>query len=160
MSRAGIKIWMTDPSPELVAAFASIARTRMHDVPICNACLQVEALGFQQRPDGHWAGAMITPWAINLLCLPGDAATWPALAACAKHDWHFPSGDYQFTVAEEASLGHYHLCSLFSPALEFDSQEAARLTALAAAHALFAEPLAEPPTARASSRRAFLGLRR
>ncbi len=160
MAGHGMKLWTTDPSPELVAAFDAIARTRMHDVPICNRKLQVEAVGFQRRPDGHWAGAMITPWAINLLCLPGDAATWPALAACSKHDWHFPSGDYEFTVAEEARLGHYHLCSLFSPAREFANHEAARLTALAAAHALFADPLAEPPAARASSRRAFLGLGR
>ena len=155
-----VRIWTTDPSPELVAAFAVIARTRMHDVPICNACLQVEAVGFQRRPDGHWAGAMITPWAINLLCLPGQLEGWPALPACAKHDWHFPSGDYEFTVAGEDSIGLYHLCSLFSPALEFDSHEAARLTALAAVHALFADPLAEPPAARATSRRAFLGLGR
>jgi [NiFe] hydrogenase assembly HybE family chaperone len=155
-----VRVWTTDPSPELVAAFATIARTRMNDVPICNPNLQVEAVGFQRRPDGHWAGAMITPWAINLLCLPGQAEDWPALAVCAKHDWHFPSGDYEFTVAEEDSIGIYHLCSLFSPALEFESHEAARLTALAAAHALFADPLAEPPPAKATSRRAFLGLGR
>ena len=155
-----MKLWMTDPSPELVAAFDIIARTRMHDVPICNSQLHVEAIGFQRRPDGHWAGAMITPWAINLLCLPGQAEGWPALAACSKHDWHFPSGDYEFTVAEEDSLGIYHLCSLFSPALEFESHEVARLTALAAAHALFADPLAEPPVVKATSRRAFLGFGR
>lgn len=155
-----MRVWPTDPSSELVAAFAAIARTRMCDVPICNARLQVEAVAFQQRQDGHWGGAMITPWALNLLCLPGDAATWPTLAAGSKHDWQFPSGDYEFTVAEEARLGPYHLCSLFSPALEFDSHEAARLTALAAVRALFAPPLPEPVAARTASRRAFLGLGR
>lgn len=36
-------------------AFATIARTRMNDVPICNARLQVEAIGFPRRPVGHWA---------------------------------------------------------------------------------------------------------
>jgi [NiFe] hydrogenase assembly HybE family chaperone len=156
-----VRAWATDPSPELVAVFENIARTRMHDVPICNRNLQVEAVGFQRTADGHWAGAMITPWAINLLCLPGPAETWPALAACSKHDWRFPSGDYEFTVAEESSIGNYHLCSLFSPALEFESHEAARLTALAAVHALFAEPITAPAAApKASSRRAFLGLGR
>lgn len=155
-----MRLWTTDPSPALVAAFDTISRTRMYDVPICNARLQVEALGFQQRPDGHWAGAMITPWAINLLCLPGKAEGWPALTACSKHHWLFPSGDYEFTVADEEQIGIYHLCSLFSPALEFESHEAARLTALAAAHALFADPLAEPLPARATSRRDFLGLGR
>jgi [NiFe] hydrogenase assembly HybE family chaperone len=153
-----VKLWMTDPSAELVVAFDNIARTRMHDVPICNSHLRVEAVGFQQRPDGHWTGAMVTPWAINLLCLPGQTESWPALAACSKHDWHFPSGDYEFTVAEESSLGIYHLCSLFSPALEFESHEAAILTALSAIQALFAEPLAEQPAAKAISRRNFLGL--
>ena len=155
-----MKIWTTDPSFALVAAFECIARTRMHDVPICNPRLRVEAVAFQQTVDGHWAGAMITPWTINLLCLPGDAASWPAGAACSKYDWHFPSGDYEFTVADEAAIGAYHLCSLFSPAQEFDSHEAARLTALAAVQVLFAEPLAAPVTAVPTSRRAFLGLGR
>lgn len=155
-----MKVWTTDPSPELVAVFDNIARTRMHDVPICNRVLQVEAVGFQRTPAGHWAGVMITPWAINLLCLPGQLEGWPQLAACSKHDWHFPSGDYEFTVAEEDSIGNYHLCSLFSPALEFETHEAARLTAIATAHALFAEALAAPAAANPTSRRAFLGLGR
>ena len=133
-----MKVWTTDPSPELVAVFDNIARTRMHDVPICNRVL----------------------WAINLLCLPGQLEGWPLLAACSKHDWHFPSGDYEFTVAEEDSIGNYHLCSLFSPALEFETHEAARLTAIATTHALFAEPLTAPAAANPTSRRAFLGLGR
>jgi [NiFe] hydrogenase assembly HybE family chaperone len=156
-----MKVWTSDPSAALEAAFDLIARTRMHDLPICNSRLQVEALGFQRTAAGHWVGAMVTPWAINLLCLPGHAESWPALAPCSKHEWEFPSGLYEFTVAEEDSLGAYHLCSLFSPAFEFESHEAARLTALAAAHAVLAQPMAEAPVAaRTSSRRAFLGLGR
>lgn len=156
-----MKIWRHNPAAELTEVFSEIARTRMADVPICNAVLQVEAVDFRRDGNGHWVGAMITPWAINLLCLPGQAEDWPPLAACAKYDWQFPSGNYEFTVAEEASLGVYHLCSLFSPALEFESHAAARLTALAAVHALFAEPLAAPEAgpAKAPNRRAFLGLR-
>lgn len=154
-----MKLWAVDPSPDLVALFANIARTRMADVPICNPALEVEAVGFRRTAEDHWAGLMITPWAINLLVLPGQEAGWPALAAGSKHDWRFPSGDYEFIVAQEDSLGTYHLCSLFSPALEFASHEAARLTALATAHALFAEPLAPPAASAAPTRRAFLGLR-
>lgn len=159
-----MKHWATDPSAELVAVFLDIARTRMHDVPICNAALSVEAVGFQRTPQGHWAGVMITPWAINLLCLPGQAGDWPMLPACSKHDWHFASGDYEFTVADEERIGNYHLCSLFSPAFDFPTQEQARLTALAVAHALHAEPMtapeAAPIAAPVSGRRAFLGLGR
>ena len=154
-----MKLWTTDPASELETVFGEIARTRMADVPICNAALQVEAVGFRRLPSGHWAGVTITPWAINLLCLPGQLDGWPALTAGSKHDWRFPSGDYEFMVADEARLGTYHLCSMFSPALEFATHEQARLTALAMAQALFAEPL--PPVAAAAqpTRRAFLGLR-
>ncbi len=74
-----MKVWTSDPSSALVAAFSLIARTRMHDVPICNAQLQVEAVGFRLMPEGHWAGAMITPWAINLLCLPGQEEAMSSL---------------------------------------------------------------------------------
>ncbi|QRM18042.1 [NiFe]-hydrogenase assembly chaperone HybE [Dechloromonas sp. TW-R-39-2] len=156
-----MKVRATDPSSELVEVFSEIARTRMAGLPICNARLEVEALGFRQTASGHWAGAMVTPWAINLLCLPGQAEGWPQLAACSKYDWQFPSGNYEFTVAQEDRLGNYHLCSLFSPALEFESHEAARLTALAAAQALFSGPIAVPTegAAPAPTRRAFLGLR-
>jgi len=150
--------WSADPSPELVEVFTEIARTRMADVPICNPALRVEAVGFRQLPEGHWAGLMITPWAINLLCLPGQAAGWPVLAAGSKHSWRFPSGDYEFIVAEEERLGTYHLCSLFSPALEFETHDIAQLTALATVQALFAEPLAPPAAATLPTRRAFLGL--
>lgn len=155
-----MKVWTADPSAELVAVFGEVARTRMADLPICNASLKVEAIGFQRTAEGHWAGVMITPWAINLLCLPGQAASWPPVATSGRHDWRFPSGSYEFTVADQDSLGVYHLCSLFSPALEFASQDQARLTALAAVHALFAAPLTAPQApSQAPTRRAFLGLR-
>jgi len=155
-----MKVWATDPAPALAQAFAIIAATRMAGLPICNPALQVEALPFRRTDAGHWAGLTITPWAINLLCLPGEGGEWPQWAAGSKHDWQFPSGVYEFIVADEASIGCYHLCSLFSPALEFASHEQARLTALAADEALFAAPIAAPPPQALAGRRAFLGLGR
>ncbi|HEX6736145.1 MAG TPA: [NiFe]-hydrogenase assembly chaperone HybE [Azonexus sp.] len=152
-----MRLWTADPALELASAFTAIAETRMAGLPICNPALRVEALPFRRTGDGHWAGLLITPWALNLLCLPGRADRWPAVAAGGKHEWSFPSGSYEFIVADEASLGPYHLCSLFSPALEFASHEQARLTALAADQALVAAPLA-PPAPAGRGRRAFLGL--
>lgn len=156
----GGQFWAADPAAELVVVFGDIAATRMRDLPICNPALTVEAIGFRRRADGHWAGVLITPWGINLLCLPGNDADWPALRVSEKHWWPFPSGDYEFTVAEADGLGVYHLCSLFSPALEFPDQTQARLTALAVSHALFAggEPAPVPAATRPAGRRAFLGL--
>ncbi|WP_374277397.1 [NiFe]-hydrogenase assembly chaperone HybE [Azonexus sp.] len=153
--------WADNPAPALEAAFAGIARTRMADVPLCNPALRVEAVGFRALADGHWLGVMVTPWAINLLRLPGAGADWPATAAGGRHVWSLGSGDYEFIVAEEESLGVYHLCSLFSPALEFPDHAQARLTALAAVQAVHGAPLeAPPPAARPTGRRAFLGLGR
>ena len=48
-----MKTWALDPSAGLVEVFTDIARTRMADVPICNANLQVEAVGFQLISEGH-----------------------------------------------------------------------------------------------------------
>lgn len=156
-----MKPWEEDPTADIAAVFADIAATRMAGLPICNPALTVEALGFRRAESGHWVGALVTPWAINLLCLPGHA-DWPAAAAGSHYDWAFPSGVYEFIVADEERLGRYHLCSLFSPAGDFASHEQARLTALAAITALFNDPLAAPPPAAATppaGRRAFLGLR-
>ena len=41
----------------------------------------------------------------------------------------FPSGVYEFIVAEEPVLGRYQACSLFSPMNSFDSQALAEATA-------------------------------
>ena len=156
-----MKLWAEDPTADIAAVFADIAATRMAGLPICNPALTVEALGFRQAASGHWVGALVTPWAINLLCLPGHA-DWPAVAAGSHCDWRFPSGVYEFIVADEDRLGRYHLCSLFSPAGDFASHEQARLTALAAITALFNDPVAataKPADAPPPSRRAFLGLR-
>lgn len=153
--------WADNPAPTLEAVFRAVAAGPMADVPICNGALTVEALGFRRAPDGHWIGALVTPWAINLLRLPGGAEGWPAIPPGGKTDWHFPSGDYEFTVACEDRLGVYHLCSLFSPVGEFATHEGARLTALAAVAALLQGPVeAAPAPQPAPSRRAFLGLGR
>jgi [NiFe] hydrogenase assembly HybE family chaperone len=161
-----VNFWSADPSTVIQQVFADIAATRMAGLPICNPALRVEPIGFRQADSGHWVGALVTPWAINLLCLPGHV-DWPATAAGGQHDWAFASGVYEFIVADEARLGRYHLCSLFSPAGEFADHEQARLTALAAITALFAAPLdAVPetlpdaaPRPPGTGRRAFLGLR-
>lgn len=155
----GLMPWAADPGPALETVFAAVAAGPMAGLPLLNPALRVEAVAFRRGPEGQWVGALVTPWAINLLCLPGDASTWPAAPAGAKHDWRFPSGAYEFIVAEMDRLGPYHLCSLFSPALEFATHEEARLTALAAMEALLRGAADGPDAPRpAPTRRAFLGL--
>jgi [NiFe] hydrogenase assembly HybE family chaperone len=142
-----------DPSERITDAYERIRRTRMRDLPFLNARLRVEAVGF--RPwEGQWLGALVTPWSLNILLMPGEGP-WPSLAAGAERIVAFPAGRFRFIAGHEPSLGESHGCSLFSPVLEFVDHEAARLTAEAALAGLFDASIAEAVPS-AVSRRDFL----
>lgn len=143
----------------LEAVFEHVQRTRMADLDFLNARLRVEALGFRDW-NGARVGALVTPWSIVIMILPGtNVDAVPRLATGRSQEWAFPSGAYEFHGHEEPSLGHYQQCSLFSPVIEFDSQDAAREAALAALDALFTAPAppAPPPPRKVSRRGLLLG---
>ena len=117
--------------------FASIARTRMRGVPILNAALEVEAVGF-------------APWDATLARRAGHAVVHEPRAAAARRRelaaaprratsiaYRFPAGVFEFIGGREPAIGEYQACSLFSPMFEFADHDAARLTAQAALLALF-----------------------
>lgn len=112
-------------------SFNEILTTRMLDMPVLNPALAVRALGFGQFGD-DWLGVLITPWFMNLLLLPGPDSTWLTHPSGGKFERIFPYGSFEFTVANEAQLGTYGQCSLFSPMFEFQDQAAA----IAAAEAI------------------------
>jgi [NiFe] hydrogenase assembly HybE family chaperone len=144
-----------DPSGRVTEAYERIRRTRMQDLVFLNPNLRVEAVGFRAW-EGQWLGALVTPWSLNLLLLPGEGE-WTSLAAGAERFVAFPAGCFRFIAGHEAGVGESHGCSLFSPVLEFADHEAARLTAEAALAALFeADALAEERKAAPVSRRDFL----
>lgn len=137
----------------LVAAYERIHRTRMAGLPVVNAALRVEAVGF--RPyEGGLLGALVTPWSINAIYLPPDGCVAPAQG----HSRALPSGCYQFLPQRLEGVGLVELASLFSPALEFESHEAAVTAAAAAVEALLAPP--EAPSAPERSRRELFDLLR
>ncbi len=149
------------------AHYAAVARGAMADLPLLNRALGVRLLGLQPW-EGMALGVLVTPWAINLMLLPGSGP-WPDAAPLSKQVWQFPSGDYPFVNAGDAGFGPYQSCSLFSPVLEFESMEAACATALAALLALLRPPMTLPealpealpedaaPAAEPSRRRWLLG---
>ncbi len=133
-----------DPSPRLEAAFRAVAE-RMRGLSFVNPAVEVEAVGFAPW-DAHWLGVMVTPWFMNLMLLPGDAAAWQAVAPGAKRRYAFPAGTYEFIGGHDAVIGDYQACSLFSPLLEFADHASARLVATLARAALFDPAHAEVPT--------------
>lgn len=108
--------------------YARIAATRMADLPVCNTALAVETIGFAPA-DGPaegergWLGILLTPWCMNLIWLP---ASPDRLAAPGHTRTHRLAGErYSFIGAEEAGVGRFEMCSLFSPVFEFADQDSA-----------------------------------
>jgi [NiFe] hydrogenase assembly HybE family chaperone len=167
-----LKIHTDDPAPLLEAAFRRIEAERMAGVPILNPALRVEAVGFA-RWQGHWLGALITPWFMNLVLVPGPEGEWQSVADGARIFRHFPAGDYAFLGGNEAELGEFQTCALFSPMGLFADQDGVRAVAVAALGMLMVDPsqkeaeapalkenldrLEQVPERRPMSKRQFLG---
>jgi [NiFe] hydrogenase assembly HybE family chaperone len=126
---------LPDPSLSLEQAFSAAAQ-RMQGLGFLNPALRVQAVGFEPW-EGLWLGVMVTPWSINLMLLPRDPAAWHGVRAGEKRRYEFPAGRYDFIDAVDAIVGEYRMCSLFSPALEFEDHAAAVLVARLARAALF-----------------------
>lgn len=114
----------------LEAAFRRIHEGPMAGLPFLNPRLAVEAVGF--RP---WERAclevLVTPWSMNLMLVRVEGGQWADHRPGEQGLVRFPSGPHEFILGEEAGVGPYRMCSLFSPVLEF----ADRPTAVAAARA-------------------------
>lgn len=141
-----------DPGPALQARFEHIRRGAMQGMPMLNEALAVRALGFRPWRE-HWLGVLVTPWFMNLVLMPRQVQHWHPLTERESRHFVFPAGVFEFIGAQDAELGNYAACSLFSPMFEFVDSASAEATAAAALEALFDaahQPVAEvpPPAAR------------
>jgi [NiFe] hydrogenase assembly HybE family chaperone len=135
LSANGDILLRPDPSASLVQSFRRVAQ-RMHGLDFVNPALDVEAVAFGPW-EGRWLGVLVTPWFMNLILAPRDAAAWTSVKPGKKRTYLFPAGAYDFIGARDDDVGEYQMCSLFSPLLHFDDQETARLVAGLAREALF-----------------------
>ncbi len=125
----------------LVAAFETIARTRMAGIPILNSALIVAAIGFEPLPQSalgkpddashtlredapQYLGILLTPWFMNLVCLPASFES----AAAPNRSYLLGDRVFDFLGMHDEHVGGFSCSSLFSPVLEFADQA----TALAA----------------------------
>ncbi|MCK9395506.1 MAG: [NiFe]-hydrogenase assembly chaperone HybE [Methylobacter sp.] len=121
----------------LETIFNEILDERMRGLPVVNAELSVQAVGFSRFND-DWLGVLITPWFMNLLLLPGPDCTWRKQQPGTTIEKHFPYGIFEFTLGNEPQLDTYALCSLFSPMFQFENQAVALAAAQAALQGLLA----------------------
>lgn len=134
---------LPDPSACLESTFRTVYADRMRGLAFVNAAVRVEAIAFAPWK-GYWLGVMLTPWSMNLVLMPRNAAAWRTLPPGEKRRYTFPAGSFDFISARSDGIGEYLTCSLFSPVLEFADHETARLTATAARAALFDATNLEP----------------
>ncbi|MDF2235639.1 [NiFe]-hydrogenase assembly chaperone HybE [Albimonas sp. CAU 1670] len=149
---AAAQAWIEARTADLEADFREIWHSRMRDVPLVNAALHIEAVGFALH-DGRPLGVLISPWFMNLVELPGPDEDWSAFRAGEKEDRAFASGDYEFTRNARPLTGPYRACSLFSPMGDFSSQQQAREVARAVLLAIH-DPANAAETDRAADIRA------
>lgn len=148
----------------LAAAFRAVETTRMAGVPLLHPRLRVEAVGFQREASepSIALGVLVTPWFMNLVRLPLDAASEQGLAAVGvRCQRKVEALDLEFLGADEAAFGRFESCSLFSPMHDFVDQSAALATAREVLAQLRATAVAATPAAApVPDRRAFLFGRR
>jgi [NiFe] hydrogenase assembly HybE family chaperone len=134
---------------ELVRHYQAIYREKMRGLPICNAALEVQVVGF--RPlDQHQVGVLITPWFMNLVLLPGDD-TWASAADGSADTVSLPSEPCEFVVSRDATIGTFLSAVLFRTVVDFPDQGTVVAVAEEVLKRLFL-PTAEPATGTADAR--------
>lgn len=134
----------------LVAAYQRIHEAKMKGLPVVNAALRVQAVGFRAHEGGLF-GALVTPWSINAIFFPPAGVVAPP----EGHSRALPSGQYQFLPQRLDGVGLIELASIFSPALEFEGQDAAVAVAKAAVDLLLEPAPAGAPVVERSRRELF-----
>lgn len=120
----------------LAALYRVVGARNMSDLPVYNAALDVEAIGFHAY-EGHALGIVVTPWFMNIVRAPLDGGGDSDMAAPgATVRRVLPAGSFDFTVGSLDGFGRIESCSLFSPMFDFAGPASARATAEAALTAI------------------------
>ncbi len=102
------------PQPLLERLFNGIAERDMRALPFFQPQIPIRACGFQLF-EQQWVGALLTPWMLSLLVLPGPGQLWPRRSVGARLALALPCGNVGFTLGEIDGCGQYLGSSLMSP---------------------------------------------
>ena len=113
---------------KLLATYRDKVQPQMCGLPMYNANLQTEAIGFERR-DGRLSGVLLTPWFMNLVLLPNESDKWLKLPPGKTFEVDFPSGCQRCLLsAPEGIVPHLSL-PLFTTVQDFTDQDGARRVA-------------------------------
>lgn len=149
-----------DPAPQVEAYFRHVLAERMAELPFLNPALHVAATPFL-RLEGDWLGAVVTPWCLQLMLLPGGGTLWADIPAGERRGVALPAGALDFIAdAGEDALPAFQYCPLIAPVTDIPDMAAACQAAHDALAAVLTAPPAPAPEAAApqvsNARRAFL----
>ena len=148
-----------NPAPQLLTMYRRLMQVASQFGEHANPALGVDIAGFR-RYRGDWVGAIITPWFIRLLILPGGGSLWQALPAGEKLRLEFPAGDLE-VIADplpDSKLPASLYCPLTYSVKEIVSQEAAQEIAMAAINTLFSPPAPLPAESTSKERAMTAGI--
>lgn len=103
-----------NPQPLLERLFSGIAEREMCALPFYQPQIPIRACGFQLF-EQQWIGALLTPWMLSLLVLPGPGQVWPRRRVGLRLALALPCGNVGFALGELDGCGQYLGSSLMSP---------------------------------------------
>ncbi|POP43605.1 hydrogenase [Superficieibacter electus] len=109
-----IEGYATDPSALIERLFQQVAERSMVGLPFYRPQLPIKACAFQLL-EGQLFGALLTPWMLQLMLLPGPGQRWDYRRADERLALAFPQGEILFRPGEIAPDLYYLSCSLLSP---------------------------------------------
>lgn len=155
-----------DPRAALQDHYRNVAECRMVGMPFMNPGLVVEVVA-SCRLQGDWLAALVTPWCIMMVLMPGGGALWKDTGLGARREVALPVGVVSF-IADEgpASLPCLQYCPIVAPVSHLvDQAQAVELAIEAHETCLIAPSLSSegiegvgprPEPSHSASRRSFL----
>ncbi len=136
-----MQAWHATPAARVEQVYERIRRERFAGLGLQRAGLRVQAVDFHCW-QGNWLGALVTPWCLSLLLLPGPRGRWVMPAGNARLPLRFPAGIIGFLGNQEPGLGPYLSAALLAGMQAFERQQQAVRAARDALMALHAAPAA------------------
>lgn len=134
-----------NPAPRVLAHYRRFQAQLTQGGNAGQAGISVDIAGFR-RYQGDWVGAVVTPWFIHLLLLPGGGTLWRNLPAGETLRAGFPAGDLEFTTQtqDDPDLPTHAFATVVAPLDGLPDQDAALSSAMQAMRLIF-EPASAPP---------------